>query len=85
MTRNDLNNFTINTNHCKLSHGVQETFFGRLHTKKMVLNLVFFDTAEKKFSSYAPRLITIYFVIILFKALKYHKQHDAEKSEIISP
>jgi hypothetical protein len=51
----------------------------------MVQNLIIFDTAEKKFSSYAPRLITIYFVIMLFKALKYHKQHDAEIFEIISP
>jgi hypothetical protein len=39
-------------------------FFGRLHIKKIVENLVCFDTAEKMFSSYAPRLITIYFVII---------------------
>ncbi len=43
-------------------------FFGRLHTKKIVKNSFILDTAEKKFNSYAPRLITIYFVIILFQA-----------------
>jgi hypothetical protein len=41
-------------------------------------NFSCFDTAETKVSSYAPQLITIYFVIMVFKALKYHKQHDAE-------
>jgi hypothetical protein len=59
------------------SLGTRSLFF-RLHTKIIVEILVFFDTAEKKFSSYAPRLITIYFVIMLLRALKYHKQHDAE-------
>ncbi len=41
--------------------------FGHLHTKNIVKNLVFFDKVEK-IHSYAPRLITIYFVIILFQA-----------------
>jgi hypothetical protein len=63
---------------CKFSHWVPETFFGRLHTKIIVENFRLFDTAEKMFSSYAPRLITIYFVIKFFQALKYHKQQDAE-------
>ncbi len=35
-------------NRCKFGHRVQETFFGRLHSKIIVENLVFFDTAEKR-------------------------------------
>jgi hypothetical protein len=72
------NNVTRNTYRCKFSHWVQDTLFGRLHSTKTVENLVCFNTAEKKFSSYAPQLKTIYFVIMLFKALHNLKQHDAE-------
>jgi hypothetical protein len=35
------NNFTLKTYRCKLGHGLQETFFGRLHTKIILENFVF--------------------------------------------
>ena len=50
-----------------LSLGTRDFFWSPAH-EKIVENLAFFDTAKKTFSSYAPRLITIYFVIIFFQS-----------------
>jgi hypothetical protein len=47
MTLKIRNNFT-QKNRCKFGHRVQETFFGRLHSKIIVENLIIFDTAEKR-------------------------------------
>jgi hypothetical protein len=47
MTLKIRNNFT-QKNRFKFGHRVQETFFGRLHSKVIVENLIIFDTAEKR-------------------------------------
>jgi hypothetical protein len=47
MTLNNPKQFHPKTYRCKFSHWVEETFFGRMHTKKIVENLYCFDLAEK--------------------------------------
>ncbi len=72
------NNFNLKTYHCKFKFGIQETILGRLHTKIIVEILVFFNIDEKNIYSFAPRLITIYFVIMLFMVLTNQNHHEAE-------
>ncbi len=68
MTRNNPKKFHPKNIPLQIQSLGTRDFFCRLHTKKIVKNKFILDTAEKKFSSYAPRLIMIYFVILLFQA-----------------